>query len=153
MSQLSKLQLFFCSSRSTISLSAWLTPLVQRVGVKGNSFSTQPDEQYKNIEVKRIDRVKMVALNRPQHRNAVNHQTAKELYCAFRLFDSDDSLDVAVLYGKGGTFCAGYDLKELANVNAKDGSMKFDEFLQDCAVETDLGPMVIVLAILHNITM
>lgn len=84
----------------------------------------------------------MIGLNRPQQRNAVDRQTARELHRAFRLFDDDDSLDVAVLYGKGETFCAGYDLKELASANTKDGGMSIDEFLQECAVETDIGPMV-----------
>jgi enoyl-CoA hydratase len=36
------------------------------------------------------------------------------LYEAFVAFDSDDSADVAVLWGEGGAFCAGADLKSLA---------------------------------------
>ncbi len=98
---------------------------------------------FRNIEVMDVNRVRVIGLNRPRQRNAVNRQTAKELYSAFRLFDEDDSSDVAVLYGKGGTFCAGYDLKELASASTKNGGgMDINEFLQDCAAETDVGPMV-----------
>ncbi|XP_028290635.1 uncharacterized protein LOC114454391 [Gouania willdenowi] len=56
-----------------------------------------------------------VAINRPQQRNAVNQETALCLLEELKAFDSDPQLNVAVLYGKGGNFCAGYDLKTLAN--------------------------------------
>jgi enoyl-CoA hydratase len=47
-------------------------------------------------------------------RNAVDGQTAGALADAFRRFDADASLAVAVLTGAGGNFCAGFDLKALA---------------------------------------
>jgi enoyl-CoA hydratase len=47
-------------------------------------------------------------------RNAVDPETAAALRDAFRRFDTDDSLRVAVLTGGGGTFCAGFDLKAFA---------------------------------------
>ena len=50
-------------------------------------------------------------LNRPEARNAVNGPTAAALYAAFEQFDRDDTASVAVLWGEGGTFCAGADLK------------------------------------------
>ncbi|KAK2859324.1 hypothetical protein Q5P01_003944 [Channa striata] len=56
-----------------------------------------------------------VAINRPEVRNAVNQETARRLLEELKAFDSDPDLNVAVLHGKGGNFCAGYDLKELAN--------------------------------------
>lgn len=56
-----------------------------------------------------------VAINRPEMRNAVNQETAWRLLEELQAFDSDPELNVAVLHGKGGNFCAGYDLKELAN--------------------------------------
>lgn len=59
--------------------------------------------------------VRVIGLNRPASRNAVNKETALALYQAFQAFDSDHSAHVAVLYGVGGNFCAGYDLKELAS--------------------------------------
>ena len=58
--------------------------------------------------------IAVITLNRPQARNAVNEATARTLADAFRKFDEDDSLKVAVLTGAGETFCAGFDLKEVA---------------------------------------
>jgi enoyl-CoA hydratase len=48
-------------------------------------------------------------------RNAVDCETAGTLASAFRGFDADDSLLVAVLTGAGGCFCAGADLKAVAS--------------------------------------
>jgi len=47
-------------------------------------------------------------------RNAVDPETAGLLREAFLAFDADDSRSVAILTGRGGTFCAGYDLKVAA---------------------------------------
>jgi enoyl-CoA hydratase len=52
-----------------------------------------------------------VVLSRPEARNAVDGPTAAALADAFEQFDSDDTASVAVLWGEGGTFCAGADLK------------------------------------------
>ena len=56
-----------------------------------------------------------VVLDRPERRNAVDGPTARALADAFRRFDADDSARVAVLWGAGGTFCAGADLHEMSN--------------------------------------
>ena len=58
--------------------------------------------------------VAIVTLDRPEVRNAVDRPTAEALADAFRRFDADESLRVAVLTGTGGTFCAGADLKAVA---------------------------------------
>jgi enoyl-CoA hydratase len=55
--------------------------------------------------------VLVVTIDRPDARNAVNGPTAAALADAFRAFEADDALAVAVLTGAGGTFCAGADLK------------------------------------------
>lgn len=55
-----------------------------------------------------------VTIDRPEARNAVDRDTADALADAFRAFDADDALGVAVLTGAGGTFCAGADLKALS---------------------------------------
>lgn len=59
-------------------------------------------------------RVTVVTLDRPEARNAVDAEHAAALTVAFEQFDTDDSADVAVLTGAGGTFCAGADLKAAA---------------------------------------
>src|SRR5262245_44321860 len=58
--------------------------------------------------------VAVVTIDRPEVRNAVDGLTAEQLAAAFRRFDADDGLAVAVLTGAGGTFCAGADLKAVA---------------------------------------
>lgn len=58
--------------------------------------------------------VTVIAINRPERRNAVDLETARALYEAFLAFDGDPASAVAVLTGTGGAFCAGADLKALA---------------------------------------
>src|SRR5438874_5319032 len=58
--------------------------------------------------------VTTIILDRPERRNAVDPPTAEALRVAFRAFDQDRTARVAVLWGAGGTFCAGYDLKAFA---------------------------------------
>lgn len=67
------------------------------------------------VRVERKDRVTTVVIDRPEVRNAVDRPTAAALVDAFRAFDGDDSQAVAVLWGAGGTFCAGADLKAIAS--------------------------------------
>jgi enoyl-CoA hydratase len=62
----------------------------------------------------RKGKILVVTINRPQARNAVDSATATALADAFRGFDSDDEQNVAVLTGAGGSFCAGADLREIA---------------------------------------
>ena len=59
-------------------------------------------------------RSQIIAIDRPQSRNAVDGPTAESLANAFRSFDQDDQYDVAILTGTQGTFCAGADLKAVA---------------------------------------
>ncbi|MCU1496961.1 MAG: Short-chain-enoyl-CoA hydratase [Acidimicrobiales bacterium] len=58
--------------------------------------------------------VRVITINRPDVRNAVDGPTAALLEAAFAAFEEDDSAAVAVLTGAGGTFCAGADLKGVA---------------------------------------
>ena len=70
-----------------------------------------------------------VTINRPEVRNAVDSATAQALGEAFRKFEHDDELSVAVLTGANGTFCAGADLREVA------------EGRRTAVEETGSGPM------------
>jgi enoyl-CoA hydratase len=58
--------------------------------------------------------VLVVTIDRPEVRNAVDRPTADALAEAFRSFETDDEAKVAVLTGAGGYFCAGADLKAMA---------------------------------------
>ena len=69
------------------------------------------------METVRIERdgpVTTVILDRPQVRNAVDRPTAEALANAFVAFEHNADERVAVLWGAGGTFCAGADLKGVA---------------------------------------
>lgn len=66
---------------------------------------------YKNISVSSDGPVAIVTIERPKVRNCVDGPTAAELADAFRSFDADDALAVAILTGSEGAFCAGADLK------------------------------------------
>jgi enoyl-CoA hydratase len=58
--------------------------------------------------------VAVVTIERPDARNAVDRPTADALVESFDRFEADAELSVAVLTGAGGTFCAGADLKAMA---------------------------------------
>ena len=58
--------------------------------------------------------VTVVTINRPERRNAVDSLCADQLREAFLAFEDDDERSVAVLTGAAGTFCAGADLKAVA---------------------------------------
>lgn len=58
--------------------------------------------------------VAIVTIDRPAVRNCVDGPTASALAAAFRRFDADESLSVAVLTGAGGCFCAGADLRAVS---------------------------------------
>jgi enoyl-CoA hydratase len=64
-----------------------------------------------SVRAERSGRVTTIILDRPSARNAVDGPAAVALAGAFREFDADEGADVAVLWGAGGTFCAGADLK------------------------------------------
>ena len=56
--------------------------------------------------------------DRPEARNAMDPESADALTRAFLDFDADPEARVAVLYGEGGAFCAGWDLKFVSTLNA-----------------------------------
>jgi enoyl-CoA hydratase len=66
------------------------------------------------VRVEKRGSVTTVVLDRPQVRNAVDRETAQQLAEAFRDFEADEQAKVGVLFGEGGGFCAGADLKAVA---------------------------------------
>ena len=80
--------------------------------------------------------VALIMITRPEVRNCINPDTAEQLYEAFQNFEKDDNLYVAVLSGKGGYFCGGYDLTALSKMDMRD-VVKFSPPLGT----NDIGPM------------
>ena len=74
-----------------------------------------------SVRSERDGPVTTVILDRPEARNAVDRRHAEALADAFRDFEADEAALVAVLWGAGGTFCAGADLKALDNRTEPDG--------------------------------
>lgn len=68
-----------------------------------------------NIKSEKTGNITLIGINRAEVRNAINTETAIQLSEAIEKFELDPESPVAVLYGCGGNFCAGYDLKELSN--------------------------------------
>ncbi len=67
------------------------------------------------VRVEKHDGITVVAIDRPEARNAVNPAMAAALFDAFVRFDSDPDQKVAVLTGTHDAFCAGFDLKHAAS--------------------------------------
>ncbi|XP_061777893.1 enoyl-CoA hydratase EchA19 isoform X2 [Nerophis ophidion] len=93
-----------------------VTAKTHLASVRSFCASKQGEEQV--VVSERRASVVSMAINRPEVRNAVNQETAKRLLEELEAFEQDPTLNVAVLHGIGGNFCAGYDLKELANHTA-----------------------------------
>jgi len=86
------------------------------------------------VTVERDGRIAVVTIERPERRNAVDAATAKALYEAFKAFDADEALDVAILQGRGGAFCAGADLKAISQNRPDAGA-------NPVRPDGDMGPM------------
>ena len=67
-----------------------------------------------SVRIEKQGRVWTVIHSRPEAKNAVDPETAVSLEQAFRSFDADAEASVAVFWGEGGAFCAGFDLKRAA---------------------------------------
>lgn len=88
------------------------------------------------VLVETIGDIRVITINRPATRNAVDGPTAQLLYDAFVEFDSDASVAVAVLTGADGAFCSGADL---AAVSTGHGNHVGQESARD--IIGSLGPM------------
>lgn len=73
-----------------------------------------------SLTTEKDGRVLIVTRHRHEARNAMDPESADQLTEAMKEFDKDDSVDVAVLYGAGGSFCAGWDLKYAATLTDRD---------------------------------
>ena len=74
-------------------------------------MSEELDISTANCTIEKKGHVMIVTLNRPEAKNALNGPMIVGMYKAWRRLDEDKDLRVAILTGKGDTFCAGMDLK------------------------------------------
>jgi len=90
-----------------------------------------------NLLVEDRGAVRIITINRPHRRNAVDRATGDELFEIFQQFDADGSVSIAILTGTDGAFCAGFDLKSLAEASSNDDALGRVEQ----GGENDPGPM------------
>ena len=91
------------------------------------------------VRVERSGPLTTVILSRPEARNAVDRATADALAEAFAAFEQDEGASVAVLWGEGGTFCAGADLKAITTGNGNRLTPP-DEMPDPLAPDAPMGP-------------
>jgi enoyl-CoA hydratase len=90
-----------------------------------------------SVHVETDGPIRVITIDRPEVRNAVDGPTAAELAAAFRAFESDPAATVAILTGADGTFCAGADLQAMPGADANrvagdgDGPMGPSRMLTD----------------------
>jgi enoyl-CoA hydratase len=79
------------------------------------------------VRIEKSGSVWTVIHSRPEARNAMDPKSADALVAAFEQFDADDTANVAVFWGEGGAFCAGWDLKTVSDLDLNDpvGALDF----------------------------
>ncbi|KAK1134924.1 hypothetical protein K0M31_007690 [Melipona bicolor] len=82
-------------------------------------IEAEQDISEKNVLLEHFEAITLIGINRPESKNALNVATAQKLSDKLDEFENDENSVVGVLYGTGGNFCSGYDLKEIAQYNGK----------------------------------
>ncbi|EDX14670.1 GD18069 [Drosophila simulans] len=104
-----------------------VAPLRRRISlaaVRNAESESQEGSPARTVLVEKDSHITLIGLNREQQRNSIDANTAEQLTEAISQFEADDTSPVGVLYGIGGSFCAGYDLEEL-EAEAQRGSLNF----------------------------
>lgn len=84
--------------------------------------------EFKDVLVKKEDGVAVVTLNRPEAFNALSLEMREEIGTIFYNFRTDDSVRAVVLTGAGRAFCAGGDVKAMADIKP---SMEMKDFVRN----------------------
>jgi enoyl-CoA hydratase len=82
------------------------------------------------------DNIAKITMNRPDKRNALNHQLLDDLDKAFAEADNDPEVRVVILAGAGPSFSAGYDIKGSPYTSVPEG---FEEWTTGNALGTLRG--------------
>ncbi|MDQ2089337.1 crotonase/enoyl-CoA hydratase family protein [Marimonas arenosa] len=91
------------------------------------------------VRIEKAGPVRTVIHSRPEARNAMDADSAAALFEAFLAFEADDGARVAVFWGEGGAFCAGWDLKQVAHFTEGGGMERLD-FPEEGHVIGPMGP-------------
>ncbi|HUG78080.1 MAG TPA: enoyl-CoA hydratase/isomerase family protein [Burkholderiales bacterium] len=75
--------------------------------------------------------VRLLTLNRPEKRNALNTELTQALLDALRAADADEAIGAVVLTGAGPGFCAGADLAEFKHLQDPAAAEKRAELTMD----------------------
>ncbi len=86
------------------------------------------------LRVEKKDQIATVTLNRPKSMNALSSELRIAISNAFGDLKNDPSIGVVILTGAGRAFCAGLDLKELA-----DGKNMIGELAEERKTEANLA--------------
>jgi enoyl-CoA hydratase len=78
------------------------------------------------VRIEKSGSVWTVIHSRPEARNAMDAKSADDLVAAFETFDADPSANVAVFWGEGGAFCAGWDLKSVSSLDQQNPVANID---------------------------
>lgn len=92
--------------------------------------------------------ITLIGLNRPETRNAIDRQLTEELNSRITEFEDDKTATVGVLYGIGGSFCSGTDLRE---VDEEHGVQLKAEREVSLVVET--GNVILILEFLEHFSL
>ncbi|KAJ3561728.1 hypothetical protein NPX13_g8832 [Xylaria arbuscula] len=103
------------------------------------SFDKEPNA----VQVgKTADGITTITMNRQHRRNAVDGPTGKKLTDALLDFENDSSQKVCIFYGANGTFCAGFDLHEVAKFEEKKAGYTGPRIAENERVEgRNIGPI------------
>lgn len=94
-----------------------------------------------SVRVEKQGPVTTVIHSRPEARNAMDPDSAVALVRAFETFDADPGAAVAVFWGEGGSFCAGWDLKYASTLAGRDQPLADLDFPSDDGRPVPRGPM------------
>ncbi|MGD1843271.1 MAG: enoyl-CoA hydratase/isomerase family protein [Thermonemataceae bacterium] len=95
------------------------------------------------------ERTAYITLNRPEKRNALNHQVVTELKTAFKNAEEDKQVKVIVLNAKGKAFCAGADLAYIQHLqeNTFEENLADSSHLKELFYQIYTHPKVVIAAV------
>lgn len=100
------------------------TPII--TAIRRLNSGSGPSQSLDVFLEKNNDNISTIIINRPHKKNAVDFNCAELLTQSVRAFDSDSSSRVGVLWGAGGSFCAGADLSAIEKGKANRLEIKGD---------------------------